>query len=200
MTKRLITSLLLLAALCLPTVVMAQEEPAEETAPAVPDAYGTLDTVYAEVTKLDNLNWAIKVSYAGDANIIGLSLPFKFSSGINRIVADSVHYSPTVADFAYKTMRADTAIQCVTVGLIANIGPGPKQMLKPGTEPVVTIYISSIEDKPLDQLTIDTTTTYPNNTLMAAADMLQGTPPDTIRLTHLEQRILPAFVLTKPKQ
>lgn len=144
------------------------------------------------------MNWTVTFSYTSDADIVGLSLPFKISAGLNRIVADSIKYDARVADFAYKTMRADSAIQCVTVGLIANVGPGNK-IMKAGSGKVVTVYISSIEDKPIEALTIDTTTTYPNNTLMAAASILQGTPPDTVRITHAQQKILPAFVILKSK-
>ena len=162
------------------------------------DSVGVLDTVYAEVNQINELTWTVTFSYTCDADIVGMSLPFKISAGLNRIVADSVIYDPRVADFQYKTMRADTAIQCVTIGLIANVGPGNK-MMEAGSGKVATVFISSIEDKAIEALTIDTTTTHPNNTLMAAACALQGTPPDTVRITHTQQKILPAFVILKSK-
>lgn len=185
-TKSLL-SLAVIVIFCLPIGVSAQL-----------DSIGVLDTVYAEISQVDEMNWTVTFSYSSDADIVGLSFPFKISAGLNRIVADSIKYDARVADFSYKTMRADSAIQCVTIGLIANVGPGNKVM-KAGSGRVATVYISSIEDKPIEALTIDTTTTHPNNTLMAAACILQGTPPDTVRITHAQQKILPAFVILKSK-
>lgn len=185
-TKSLLISTLI-AFLCSPIMVSAQL-----------DSIGVLDTAYAEINQVDELNWTVTFYYTSDADIIGLSIPFKISAGLNRIVADSIKYDSRVADFAYKNMRADSAIQCVTIGLIANI-PAGNAMIKAGSGKIATVYISSIEDKPIEALTIDTTTTYPNNTLMAAANLVQGTPPDTVRITHTQQKILPAFVIRKSK-
>lgn len=185
-TKSLLI-LTVIATLSLPIIASAQL-----------DSIGVLDTAYAEINQIDEMNWTVTLSYSSDADIIGLSFPFKISAGLNRIVADSIVYDARVADFAYKNMRADTAIQCFTVGLIANLSAG-NAMLRPGSGKIATIYISSTEAKPIEALTIDTTTTYPNNTLMAAANIIQGTPPDTVTITHTQQRILPAFVIRKSK-
>ncbi len=163
------------------------------------DKFGKADTVYAEIAKIDPTNWSITISCTNDESIAALSVPLKMTAGLNRIVADSAVYTGgRCENFAYKAFRADTAIQCVLVGMIANIGP-TRNKLKPGTGRLATIYVSSLEDKPIEKLAVDTTTMHPNNSLMAVADALQGEPPDTTRVDRKDIEIIPVFVTRQSK-
>jgi hypothetical protein len=119
------------------------------------------------------------------------------TAGLNRIVADSAIYTGGRVDhFAYKGFRADTAIQCVTLGLLANMGPS-KNKLEPGQGRLVTVFVSSLEQKPIEKLVVDTTTTNPNNSLMVVAGMI--TPDgDTVAMADSKQRtIRPHFFVIK---
>lgn len=161
------------------------------------DNFGALDTVYADVQKIDDLNWTVTVSYSNDQNVVGLSIPLKLSAVDNYLVADSAVYTGGRAEhFTFKGFRPDTSVQCVTLGLIANLGPTNKTM-EPGKGRVVTVFVSSIDDKPIEALTVDTTTTHPHNTLMMVADRFQGGDyPDSIPMEN--RRILeirPAFIV-----
>jgi len=152
---------LLVCLLALPTLTCAQT-----------DAFGAPDTVYAEVAKVDNGTWTITVSCFNDEPLVGISVPIKMAAGMNKIVADSAVYTGgrvVEANFNTARYRADTAIQCVTLGMLANIGPTDNQ-LAPGKGRLATIYVSSIEDKPIESLTIDTTTTDRNTLMMIAHD------------------------------
>ncbi|MBN1212351.1 MAG: hypothetical protein JXA92_07215 [candidate division Zixibacteria bacterium] len=182
------------------------------------DSLGKTDTLYADIAKLNETTWTVTLSFVNDEPLIGMALPFRLTAGLNRIVVDSVVYggvavkhdkdsdilftggtSRGVDQFAYKNMRVDTAIQCVTLGLIANLGP-TKNQLSAGSGPIATLFVSSLEDKPIEKLNIDTTTTHPNNSLMVIADQLQGTPPDTVRIEMSKATIIPAFVVREPKK
>ena len=164
------------------------------------DSLGKTDTLFADIAKLNDANWTVTLSLVNDEPLIGLSLPFRITAGLNRVVVDSVVYlKGKVDNFAYKNMRVDTAIQCATIGLIANLGPTNNQMAA-GKGPFATLYISSLEDKPIEKLSIDTTTTHPNNSLMVIADQLQGTPPDTVRIEMSKTTIIPVFVVHEPKK
>ncbi|RME28095.1 MAG: hypothetical protein D6800_04295 [Candidatus Zixiibacteriota bacterium] len=179
--------LLLLVAMAMPA--MAQT-----------DAFGKVDTLYADVARIDDGHWTVTISYTNDEAVVGLSVPIKLNAGKNLIVADSAVYKGgRVADFAYPGFRCDTAIQCVTLGMIANLGP-TNHRLVPGNGRLVTVYVSSLEDKPITKLTVDTTTTYPNNTLLVIADSLQGEPPDTMRVKNDKREIIPAWVVRYPKE
>ena len=119
------------------------------------------------------------------------------TAGLNRIVADSAIYTGgRVEHVAYKGFRPDTAIQCVTLGLLANLGP-TQNTLTPGQGRLVTVFVSSLEDKPIEKLAVDTTTTHPNNSLMVIA--AQVTPKgDTIQIQeHIQREIRPHFVVVK---
>src|SRR3989304_3074451 len=86
------------------------------------DAFGTVDTVWAEIAKIDSYNWSINVSYFNDQPVVGMSIPLKMTAGLNRIVADSCIYRGGRAEhFAVRAFRADTAIQCVTLGMIGSL-------------------------------------------------------------------------------
>lgn len=190
MTLKLTKLLIMTVLIVLPGLVSAQV-----------DNFGVLDTLYAELNKIDSHNWSITVLYSNDQSVVGMSVPLKISAGDNRIVGDSAIYSGgRVEDFAVKTFRADTAIQCVTMGMIANMGPSNKTLL-PGKGRLLTIFVSSLEGKPIEKLSVDTTTTSPNNSLLVIADRYQGgEKPDTIK--HEDRKLLeirPAFKVIMPK-
>lgn len=165
------------------------------------DNFGVMDTLYAELGKIDNTNWSITISLTNDENVVGLSIPLKFSAGNNRIVADSAIYAGGRADnFSYKGVRPDTAIQCVTLGMIANLGPSQKS-IAPGKGRLVTIFISSLDNETIENMVVDTTTTSPNNSLMVIAGRIQGAEnQDTIPITDREiVQINPQFVVIEAK-
>lgn len=161
------------------------------------DNFGVLDTVYAEASRIDEHNWAVTVSFVNDEKVVGLSIPLKLDAGeSNPVVADSaVYLGGRVNHFIFKGFRADTTEQCVTMGLIANMGP-TNYTLEPGRGRIATVFVSSLEKKPIENLTVDTTTTRPQNTLMMIADRIQGEDnSDTLGIAN--RRILeirPAFV------
>ncbi len=161
------------------------------------DHFGVPDTMYAEITKINDQNWSVTVTYVNDEDIVGLSVPLKMNAGATKIVADSALYTGgRVEHFAYKGFRPDTAIQCVMLGMMANLGP-TDNVLAPGRGRLVTIFISSLEDdKPIEKLTVDTTTLSPNNSLMTVVDRKElEALGDTIP-PHLDKRIevYPVFV------
>lgn len=180
-------TLLALSLLLLPMLASAQV-----------DQFGKTDTLYAELAKIDNQNWSITISYTNDEPIIAFAIPLKMTAGPNRIVADSTIFTGgRIESFAFKTSRADTAIQCVTLGIIANLSP-THIFLAPGRGRIATIFVSSLDDKTIDKLVIDTTTTSPNNSLMVMADQFQGA--DTISSGEREKLIiLPEFVIIENK-
>ena len=187
--KVLIMSALLLLSL-VPVAALAQT-----------DKYGKPDTLYADIERLNENTFTVTISIANDEYVEGLSVPLKISAGTVKIVGDSAIWrGGRVEHFAFKAFRADTAIQCVTAGLVANMGPTNKT-LAPGTGRLFTIYISSVGKKPIAKLTIDTATTQPNNSLMAIADNIQYTdPPDTLPINRRkEAEIVPVFVVREPK-
>lgn len=171
--------------LCLPMGAAAQGDP-----------HGVPDTVYADLSRIDETNWTITVSYTNDEAVAGLTVPLKMAAGLNRIVADSAIYTGGRVDhFTLKAFRPDTAIQCVLLGMVANLGPTYKR-LEPGRGRLATIFVSSLDDKPIDTLIVDTATVPPGQQrLLSVADELQGTPPDTVRLSREEVRIYPVFVI-----
>lgn len=190
MIRKLMTTLLSAVLLILPGLVSAQT-----------DHFGKLDTMFADIGKVDDQNWTITISYFNDESVVGLSIPIKIDAGKNRIVADSAIYTGGRTEhFAFKGFRPDTAIQCVTLGLIANLGP-TENKLPPGEGRLVTIFVSSLDDKPIEKLSVDTTTTNPNNSLMVIADRVQGgEQPDTIAMENRKKlEIRPAFVVRVPK-
>jgi len=168
------------------------------TAPAQTDAFGVPDTLYAELAKINDYNWSVTVSLTNDQSIVGLSLPFEMVGGRGvKVVADSAVYKGgRVEHFDYKGFRADTAIQCVTLGMIANLGPN-KHDLAAGRGRLVTFFVSSANGEPIEQLKIDSTTTPPNNSLMMVANRVQpGNPPDTIPYGDRgKQEIVPVLVI-----
>ncbi|UCC43212.1 MAG: hypothetical protein JSU65_08670 [Candidatus Zixiibacteriota bacterium] len=162
------------------------------------DSFGAVDTVWAEVSKIDSLNWSINVSFFNDESVVGMSVPLKMKAGLNRIVADSCIYTGGRAEhFNVRAFRADTAIQCVTLGMIASL-TSSKKTLPPGRGRLATIFVSSLIDEPIEDLSVDTTTTNPNNQLEVIADSVQGPPENPTKVTDWTQRkIIPVFVARK---
>ncbi len=161
------------------------------------DNLGNIDTIYADLAKIDDLNWTITVNYTHDEEIEGLSVPLKMTAGLNKILADSAIYTGgRVEHFTYRGFRADTAIQCVTLGMVANLGPTNNYLAR-GSGRLVTIFVSSVEEKPIEKLVVDTTTTEPNNSLLIIPNRLQyGEKIDTIpQSMRKDMEIIPAFVV-----
>lgn len=166
------------------------------------DQFQSLDTVYAEVGRIDATTWTITVSVFNDEYVQALSIPLELHSGKTKVVADSAVYTGgRVENFTFKGFRADTSVQCVTLGLVANMGPTQNFMppSKGGAGRVATVFVSSLTGDPITSLEIDTTTTHPNNSLMMIANAIQFTdPPDTIPRGDADKlTIVPAFVLKK---
>ncbi|MDH4156593.1 MAG: hypothetical protein OEW00_04890 [candidate division Zixibacteria bacterium] len=161
------------------------------------DNLGNIDTIYADLAKINDLNWTITVNYTNDEEIEGLSVPLKMTAGLNRILADSAIYTGgRVEHFTYRGFRADTAIQCITLGMVANLGPTNNYLAR-GSGRLVTIFVSSVENKPIEKLVVDTTTTEPNNSLLIIPNRLQyGEKVDTIpQSRRKDMEIIPAFVV-----
>jgi hypothetical protein len=165
------------------------------------DRFGATDTVFADVAKIDNGTWTVTISYFNDQDVVGLAIPFKMDAGTNRIVADSAVYTGgriAAAEWTYPGFRPDTAIQCVTLGMMANIGPTDHK-LTTGSGRLVTVFVSSLEDKAIESLTIDTTRTEPGNRLMSVLGRVQGTPPDTVLVELADRTFTPAWVVRYAK-
>ncbi len=165
------------------------------------DAFGIPDTLYADLSKIDDYNWKVDISYTNDEWVEALSIPLRLIGGKTRLKGDSAVFTGgRVEKFDYKGFRADTAIQCVTMGLVANLGPN-KNSLPPGKGRLVTLFVSSPDKKPITEFTVDTTFTRPNNTLMVIAKRIQpGEPPDTLGLDRkAEKQIIPVWVVRKPE-
>ena len=166
------------------------------------DHFGAVDTIYADVAKLDDYNWTITVSYTNDESVVGLSVPLKMTAGLNRVIADSaVYIGGRVEKFSYKGFRADTAIQCVMLGMIANLGPS-QIVLTSGNGRLVTVFVSSAEKKPIEKLVVDTTTLHPNNSLLVIADRSQLDPEADTVPVHMSKKleIIPAFVARQEEE
>ncbi|MEA3297461.1 MAG: hypothetical protein U9R56_06315, partial [candidate division Zixibacteria bacterium] len=113
MKHRSLIICVLTIALLLPVLSLAQV-----------DEFGKPDTLYADLARIDKTNWKIEISMTNDQFVEALSVPFKLSAGEIRIVGDSAIYTGgRIEDFDFKGFRADTAVQCVTMGMMANLGP-----------------------------------------------------------------------------
>jgi len=201
MTRYANVFILVLAVFVLAMTAAAQtgKPPKPDSAAGKPDRVGKPDTVYAEVGSIDPINWTITVSVANDEPVVGISVPLRMTAGLNRIVADSAIFTGgRIAHFAQRFFRADTAIQCVLIGGIANMG-GPRVQLTPGVGRIVTIFVSSLEKKPLEKLNVDTTTVNPSNSLQIVADSILGAAPDSPRIDQKDRLIVPVFVVRKAK-
>jgi len=129
------------------------------------DTHGKTDTIFVEPYQIDAKNWGINVGLFNDEEIVGISVPLHFTSETKKLVCDSTIFKGgRVEHFRIKFARPDTVIQCVTIGLIADVGVSVPP-LQPGKGRIATIFISSLEDKEIPNLNVDTTTTAPGNTL-----------------------------------
>jgi len=127
------------------------------------DSFGKVDTILAESYKIDDTNWAVNITVFNDEEILALSLPLKLDAGKTKVFADSTVFKGGRADhFRVKNSRSDTVTQCVTIGLINDIGVSVPPM-SPGRGRVATIFVSSIDGGEIDYLNVDTTTTPPGN-------------------------------------
>ncbi len=149
------------------------------------DKFGKVDTLYVEPYDIDGKNWGVNVFLVNDEDLIALQIPLTFSAGKNnRVVADStVFKGGIVENFRFKLARVDTATQCVTIGLINDLG-GPIPPVPPGRGRLATIFISSLDDKKITSLSVDTTTTPPSNDLQLVHPPTEG--------------IVPVFVVSEP--
>lgn len=187
-----LTALLLCLILFHETAVLAQS-----------DGFGVQDTLYIDIEKVSEKSWLFHVSLTNDEDVEALSVPLKMTAGLNRIVADSaVYIGGRVEKFALKAFRADTLIQCVTLGMVANLAPTNVTLAK-GRGRLVTIFVSSLEDKPIEKLIVDTTTTHPNNSLIVVAGYSNWGDYkfDTITVEHRKQlEILPVVVIRQAEK
>ena len=161
------------------------------------DHYGTPDTLYAQVSRLDDNTVTVTLSYVNDEDIVGLQIPLKMTAGDNMLVADSAVFTGgrlAQSKWSELRFRPDTAIQCVTLGLMASISPNAVT-LPPGRGRIATLYISSLEQKKIEDFKIDTTTTHPGLYLMAMTDVVIGKGADTTRLTVQDRQIIPHWVV-----
>ncbi|MEE8575651.1 MAG: hypothetical protein V3T31_00205 [candidate division Zixibacteria bacterium] len=160
------------------------------------DAFGITDTLYADVARIDDNNWSITISYTNDEPVIGLTVPLKMSAGLNRIIADSgVYTGGRVEHFTFKGFRPDTGIQCVLLGMVANLGP-TNLKLDPGHGRLATIFVSSIDKKKIERLIVDTATVSPSRqTLLCVAEVLENDKTDPAMGIPASNRIVPAFVV-----
>lgn len=192
-------AVLTIAVMAVASFAQTDSQPKPDTAAVKPDRVGKPDTVYAEIGTINPDNWTITVSVANDEPVVGISVPLRMTAGLNRIVADSALFTGgRMASFAQRFFRADTAIQCVLVGGIANLG-GPRVQMTAGSGRIVTIFVSSLEKKPIEKLTVDTTTVNPSNSLQIVSDSMMGAAPDSPRIEQKDRLIVPVFVVRKAK-
>ncbi len=148
------------------------------------DKYGKVDTIFAEPYQIDTGTWAVNISIFNDEEIMALSIPLNFSAGKTKVVADStVFKGGLVEDFRVKQARVDTSTQCLTIGLINDVGVSVPP-IPPGQGRIATIFVSALDGGNLDMLKVDTTTTPPGNNLQLVKPPSNG--------------ILPAFVIREP--
>jgi hypothetical protein len=144
------------------------------------DPFGITDTVYLEPYQINDRNWGVHVSMYNDEEIVALSIPLTFSAGQNRLVADStVFIGGRAESFRVKHARPDTSTQCVTIGLIADIGISVPP-IPAGKGKIATIFISSLDKKDISGFTVDTTTTPPGNDLLLVTPNSDGIKPAVI--------------------
>ncbi|MEW5993102.1 MAG: hypothetical protein AB1744_01740 [Candidatus Zixiibacteriota bacterium] len=184
--KQALTALIFCTGCLLPLAASAQV-----------DYFGKADTLYADIARINDKQWTVTVSYSNDEGVVGLSVPLKLNAdSTTRILADSAVYTGgRVEDWAYRGFRPDTAIQAVMLGMIANLGP-TNRLLAPGSGRLVTVFVSSVDDKPIEKLTVDTTTLYPANSLLVVADRAELKDENDTVPPHLSKKleIIPVFV------
>ena len=147
------------------------------------DKYGKVDTIFAEPYQIDAKNWAVNVSMVNDEDILAISVPLIFDAGKTAIVTDSVIFKGgTAENFRVKHARVDTSTQCVTIGLIADVGVSVPP-IPPGKGRIATIFLSALDNSDFNLVKVDTITPPPGNNLQLV------TPPT--------EGIVPAFIVKK---
>lgn len=164
----------------------------------VADPLGERDSLFVDITRLGDRNWSVDISYFSDTKLFALSIPLKFTAGLEKVLIDSTIFTGGKAEhFKEKMTRADTSIQCLTIGLIAAYDPYAKT-LDTGTGRLATVFLHTEGESPAPPLKVDTTTTAPSNSLMYVKNSL---PPENVQV-----KIYPAFKVTsneaaeKPKK
>ncbi len=145
------------------------------------DKFGAMDTIIVEPYQIDARNWGINVSMINDEEIVAISVPVTFSAGQNRLVADSTNFGNggRAENFRVKIGRPDTSTQCVTIGLIADVGISIPPM-PAGKGRIATIFVSSLDKKDISGFKVDTTTTPPGNSLLLVTPPSEGIVPALI--------------------
>lgn len=156
------------------------------------------DTVFADLSKIDNQTWSVTISCFNDEDVVGVAVPLKMDAGMTKIRADSAVYrGGRVEKWSYLGFRPDTAIQCVTLGMVASAGPNDVYM-PAGKGRLVTVFVSSTDGKPIEDLTVDTTTTAPSNTLVLIARRDNSIPTDSLTAADFNKRLMtPIWVVRK---
>ncbi len=141
------------------------------------DKYGKVDTVYAEAFKIDAKNWGVNIMLFNDEDIMALSIPLRFTAGKTRVNIDSTVYTGGLVEkFRVKQARVDTTTQCLTIGLINDVGISIPP-IPPGKGRIATIYLSSPDGADMPELKVDSTTTPPSNTLQLVKPPSNGISP-----------------------
>lgn len=138
-----------------------------------PDPLGKRDTLFVNVQSTAKNSWTVDVSCFNDEELFGLSIPLKFTSGLRRVYVDSTIFTGgRVAHFQVKLARPDSAIQRLTIGLIAALSRDAKT-LAPGDGSLAKVYLHAEGEG--KGLKVDTTTTAPQNSLLFIySDMKEG--------------------------
>ena len=169
------------------TAALSQEIPPIPK-PVDSDPLGERDTLFAEIARIDDNSWTVNLSTYNDYTLFGLSIPLRLTSGLRKVLIDSIILTGgRVEHFEWPLIRIDTAIQCVTVGLIAGLNPQVKP-LAIGRGRIATIFAHSLGEGRAPALKVDTITTAPSNSLLFINSEMK---PDTEQF-----KILPAFVVT----
>jgi hypothetical protein len=149
------------------------------------DKYGEIDTLYAvSYPNEDGKTWTIDVSMFNDDSILALSVPLTLSAGKNRVVVNSWSFEGgVVEDFRVKHVRVDTATQCVTLGLINDVGVSVPP-IPPGKGLIAKLFITSLDNKKIESLKVDTTTTPPSNNLQLVKPPTEGIIPAFVSIVQ----------------
>jgi hypothetical protein len=150
-----------------------------------PDPLGVRDTLHLNVESTGEDSWMVDVACYNDEELFGLSIPLRFTSGLRRVYIDSTIFTGGRVDyFQVKLARADTAIQRLTIGLIAALSPDAK-VLDSGNGSLAKVYLHAEGEG--KGLKVDTTTTAPQNSLLFIySDMKDG---------NLQIKIFPEVVI-----
>lgn len=180
-------ALILLILLSTGTAALSQDIPPIPK-PVNSDPLGERDTLFVEINRVDDNSWTINLSTYNDYTIFGISIPLRLTAGLRKVLIDSIVFTGgRVEHFELPLVRIDTAIQCLTVGLIAGLNPQVKP-LAIGRGRIATIFAHSLGEGRAPALKVDTITTAPSNSLLFINSEMK---PDTD-----QYKILPAFVVT----